>query len=98
MDLLDGNRRLSTWGIVYITNKEKVIECYIYAVSGWAQADADNAENFMSCTVYVITYGLCPLLWCINLHKEIALSTTEAEYIELIQTIWDVISFMELMK
>ena len=42
--------RLSTHGIVYNHNKEKVVYCYVHAsfYGGWSQADADNTENFMS--------------------------------------------------
>ena len=69
VNLQDINRRLTTCSVVYKTNKEKVIECYVDAkfAGGWAQSDADNAENFMSRTRYVITYTGCPLLWCSRL-------------------------------
>ena len=43
-DLPGGNIWLSTRVIVYITDKEKDIECYIDAefTGGWAQGDANN--------------------------------------------------------
>ena len=43
-------------------------------------------------------YGGCPLSWCSKLKTEIDLSTTEAEYIALIQAIHEVITFMALMN
>ena len=52
----------------------------------------------MPCTVYVITYGGCLLLWCIKLQTEITLSTTEAEHITLIQAMREVILLMAFMK
>ena len=63
------NQRLTTHNIVYRTGIEKVIECYVDAniSGGWAQVDADNPENVMSCTGYVITYTVCPVLWCSKL-------------------------------
>ena len=66
VDLTDRNRQLFTRGVVYSPNKEKGIECYVDAnfYGGWSQADADNAENLMSHAGYVITYILCPVLWC----------------------------------
>ena len=69
MDLLDETRRLSTCGIVYKTDKEKGINCYVYAefAGGWSQADADNVENVMLLTGYVITYTGCTVLWCSKL-------------------------------
>ena len=42
---------------------------------GWAQIDADDAENVMSCLGNVITYTGCTVLWCIKLETEIALIT-----------------------
>ena len=62
------------------------------------QIDADNPENLMSRTGYVIMYAGCPILWCSKLQTEIALSTTEAEYIALSQAIREVLPLMELMK
>ena len=46
----------------------------------------------------MILYAGCPVLWCSKLQTEIALSTTEAEYIELSQDMRDVIPFMYLLK
>ena len=64
-DLPYVNRHLSTRGLVYRINKEKVIEYYLYAdfASGWVGVDAENAENVMLRAVYVITYVVCTLLW-----------------------------------
>ena len=77
-DLKDGNIRLSTCGVVYRLNKQKVIECYVYDdfSDGWAQADFDNAENVMSHTGYVITYAGYPVILCSKLHTKTVLSTT----------------------
>ena len=63
------NRRLTISGVVYRSNIEKGIECYIDAnfAGGWDQADADNAENVMLHMGYVITYAGCPVLWCSKL-------------------------------
>ena len=60
---------------------------------GWAQSDADNAENVMSSTRYVITYTGCPGIWCTQGQTEISLSTTEVEYIALSQVMLKVIPF-----
>ena len=45
MNLPDGNRRLSTSGVVYNPDKEKCIECCVdaYFSVAWSQADADKA-------------------------------------------------------
>ena len=64
VDLSDGNLWLFTQGVVYNPDKEKGIECYVYAnfAGGWDQLDADNAENFLSHMGYIIMYTGCPLL------------------------------------
>ena len=69
VDLPDANGRLSTRGVVYNPDKEKSIGCYVDAefASGSDQKDADNAENVMLRTGYVITYAGCPILWCSKL-------------------------------
>ena len=64
----------------------------------WTQVDADNAENVMLRTGCAITHAGCPLLWLSKLQTEISLSTTEAEYIALIQTMRKVIPSMAFMK
>ena len=100
VDLPDDNRRLSARRIAYKNNKERCNRCYIYAdfYGGWDQADANNAENFMSRMGYVIMYAGCPVLWCSKLLTETDLSTTEAEYTALSQAMHDIIPFMALMK
>ena len=66
VDLPIANSRLSTRGVVYKPYKYKVVDCYVDSnfTSGWYQSDSDNAENFMSCTVYVIMYVVFPVLRC----------------------------------
>ena len=75
------------------------IECFVDAdfAGGWNQADADNAENVMSRTGFVIMYAGCPILWQSKLQTEIALSTAEAEYIALSQAMRQVIPLMNLI-
>ena len=58
----------------------------------------NDAENVMSRTGYVVMYTGCPLLWCSKMQTEVALSTTEAEYIALSQSLREVIPIMQLLK
>ena len=51
----------------------------------------------MSRTGYVIMYAGCPIHWISKLQTEIALSTTESEYIALSQALRDVIPMMALL-
>ena len=87
-------------GVIFRPDIEKFGNCYVDAgfSGGQAQSDADNVENFVLRTGYVIMYVGCPVLQYSKLQTEIALSTTEAEYIPLIQAMREVITFMELIE
>ena len=52
----------------------------------------------MSRIRYIITYGSCPIRWWSKLQTEIALPTTESEYIAILQLLVDVFSLIELLK
>ena len=60
-----------------------------------AHKDVSTAK---SRTGYIITYAKCPLLWASKLQTMIALSTTEAEYMALSQSLRDTIPLMNLVK
>jgi len=94
--LLDTCKR----GIIYKPDKSKGLECYVDAefAGGWSQADANNADNVLSRTGYIIMYANCPILWVSCLQTEIALSTAKAEYIALSQALQDVIPLITLLK
>jgi hypothetical protein len=62
------------------------------------QADAENTDNVLSWTGYVIMYSNCPILWVSHLQTEIALSTAKAEYIALSQALQDVIPLITLLQ
>ena len=65
---------------------------------GWDKADSENPEAFLSRTGYVLMYANCPVLFCSKLQTEIALSTTEAEYIALSQATRELLPFINLLK
>jgi hypothetical protein len=83
--LLDTRKR----GSIYKLDKSKGLECYVDTdfAGGWSQADAENANNVLSCTGYILMYANCPILRVSRLQMEIALSTAEVEYISLSQTL-----------
>ena len=66
----------------------KGLACYVDAdfAGGWSSGDHTNPECVLSRTGFVIMYAGCPITWCSKLQTEIALSTTEAEYIALSQS------------
>jgi hypothetical protein len=49
-------------------------------------------------TAYILKLGNCPLIWVSKLQTEIALSTTEAEYIALSQSMRDLIPMRRLLQ
>ncbi len=73
------------WGLVFKVDKTKGLKVYVDTdfSGGWSCADAENADNVLSRTGFVIWYPNCPLVWCSKLQTEIALSTAEAEYIAM---------------
>jgi hypothetical protein len=89
----------SNRGIIYKPDPTKGLECYVDAdfAGGWTQADADDADNVMSRTAFVIFYADCPVFWVSKLQTEIALSTAEAEYIALSSALREVIPLMTLL-
>ncbi len=86
--------------IIYKPDKTNGLECYVDAdfAGGWSQADAENADNILSRTGYILMYANCPTLWVSRLQTEIALSNAKAEYIALSQSLRDVIPLITLLK
>ena len=87
-------------GSKFTPDYSKGIECYVDAdfAGSWDKADADNPQNVLSRTGYILYYCGCPVLWCSKLQTEIALSTAEAEYIALSQATREIIPFVNLLK
>jgi hypothetical protein len=87
-------------GIIIDPNRHKSLECYADAdFSGnWNRTTAaDDPSTAKSRTGFVIMLADCPLFWSSKLQTQIALSTTEAEYIALSQALRDLIPIMNLL-
>jgi hypothetical protein len=50
-----------------------------------------------SCTSYFIKFTFCPILWSFKLQSEMALSTTEAEYIAMSHATRDLLPLRDLL-
>jgi hypothetical protein len=75
-------------------------ECYVDAdfVGNWDRVNADvDPSTAKSRTGYVIMFGGCPMVWASKLQREVALSTTEAEYNALSESLREVIQLMQLL-
>ena len=80
-------------------NEDPILEVYADAdFSGnWnrktAQHDSSTAK---SRTGFIIYFAKCPIMWTSKLQTQIALSTTEAEYMALSSALREAIPLMEL--
>ena len=86
-------------GIHYRPDSSRGLECFVDTdfAGGWSSGDHLNPECVLSRTGFVILYAGCPLMWSSKLQTETALSTTEAEYIALLQAMHKTIPFLNLM-
>jgi hypothetical protein len=76
-------------------------ECHVDAshAGDWKQVTAiDDPDTARSRTGYVLSYAKCPLVWASKLQTEIALSSTEAEYIALSTAAREVIPMLALAR
>jgi hypothetical protein len=72
-------------GIIMSPKQDFCLDMYVDAdfAGLWHRDYAELRECALSRTGYVITYCGCPVHWASKLQSEIALSTTESEYIAL---------------
>jgi len=79
--------------LLFKPTNQPVLNCYVDAdfAGLWSYEDDQDPVCVRSRTGYVMTLGDCPIHWCSKLQTEIALSTTEAEYIALAQSLHDLI-------
>jgi len=85
--------------IMHPTNES--FDCYVDAshTGKWNQENAKEDETTTkSRSGYIITYGNCPILWASKMQTEIALSSTEAEYIALSQSLREIIPLTALIQ
>jgi hypothetical protein len=81
-------------GIILDPNDEKSFEVYADAdfCGNWNRSTVMNdLSTAKSQTGYIISFAGCPITWASKLQTQIALSTTEAEYIALSQSLREVI-------
>jgi hypothetical protein len=72
-------------GLILHPTKDFNLDMYVDAdfAGMWHQQHSALRENVLSRTGYIITFCGCPIHWVSKLQSEIALSTTESEYIAL---------------
>ncbi len=97
-----GRYLLNTKDKGYILNpNDSLLECYADAdfAGNWRKDIAEHdASTAQSRTGFVILFAGCPLIWGSRLQTEIALSTTEAEYIALSTALRETIPIINLLQ
>jgi len=76
-------------------------ECYVDAshAGDWKQESSmDDPSTARSRTGFIFSFAQCPVIWGSKLQTEIALSSTEAEYIALSGTIREILPVLSLAK
>ncbi|MGZ8880111.1 MAG: reverse transcriptase domain-containing protein, partial [Halobacteriota archaeon] len=93
-------KRTRESGLILQPDMSQGIKCYVDAdfAGSWNKEDSADVASVYSRTGYVIMFANCPIMWVSKLQTEVALSTTEAEYIALSQAMRDVIPFMNLIQ
>jgi hypothetical protein len=86
-------------GIILKPSDTHAIDCYVDAdfAGAWTHGNSHHPSSVYSRTGYTITFAGCPILWLSELQTEIALSTTESEYISLSQSLCDLIPLRHLI-
>jgi hypothetical protein len=87
-------------GIILKPNPSEGVKCYVDAdfAGGYSSESCEDPVGVFSRTGYVIFYYGCPIVWISKLQSEISLSTVEAEYIALSQSMRDVIPLIDLIR
>ena len=81
-------------GLTFKVTGDLHLDCYVDASFAglWGYEDDQDPVCVRSRTGHVMTLGDCPMHWTSKLQTEQALSTTEAEYIALAQSLREFIS------
>ena len=87
-------------GIILHPSDESELEVYVDAdfVGNWKRNEALDRNNARSRHGYIIRYKGCPILWKSQLQGEIALSSTESEYMGISYSLRDAIPIMSTLE
>jgi hypothetical protein len=87
-------------GLILKPGSDQRVDCYVDADFGglFSVEDKQDPVSVKSRTGYVITYRGAPLMWASKMQTQVALSTMEAEYIALSQSMRDLIPIREVLK
>ena len=83
------------------SDKSKSLEIYTDAdFSGNQQKPTatDDASTAKPRSGYLVLYAGCPIIWSFRLYTQVSLSTKEADYINLSQSLREVIPIINLLN
>ena len=88
-------------GLIMKPDNSKELEVFVDAdfSRNWDKKDAlDNRDTARSRHGYIISYKGCPIIWKSQMQTEIALSSTESEYMGLSYALREAIPIMGILK
>ncbi len=88
-------------GLKFKPDSKKHFECYcdVDFSKNWTREFAPvNPSSAKSQSRWIIFHAGCPISWASKLQSQVALSTTEAEYITMSQSLYDIIPIMNLLQ
>ena len=93
-------KKTRTEGLIMQPTSDLKVDCYVDAdfAGLFSVEDKQDPISVKSRTGYVIMYRGTPLHWVSKMQTQIALSTMEAEYIALSQSMRDLIPIREVLK
>ena len=93
-------KKTQTKGLIMQPTSDLRVDCYVDAdfAGLFSVEDKQTPISVKSRTGYVIMYRGAPLHWVSKMQTQIALSTMEAEYIALSQSMRDLIPIREVLK
>ena len=87
-------------GLILKPEVDYKLNCYVDAdfAGLWGKEDDQDPVSVKSRSGFLITFMGCPIVWSSKLQTQIALSTMEAEYISLSNSMRELISLRETLK
>ena len=75
-------------------------DCWLDAdfAGNWGPTDSNHPGTARSQSGYIISYAGCPIIWKFKMQTQVALATTESEYISLSLALWEVIYLQQMIQ
>jgi hypothetical protein len=86
-------------GIIF-KPKAQSFDCWVDAdfAGNWDATESNHPSTARSRSGYIITYAGCPIIWKSKMQTQVALSTTESEYLSLSTALREVIYLQQMIQ